>query len=390
MSERESPSSSQSVLSSVERRRVVHRAVEMFGRLRDQARERVEAFTDEQEVQEIRSEIKKRSDDKVNDDWQEKCKALYEQRPFSPLVSEVTRAYFADWDDVRIEGNPELKTHLRVALLEAEARNVEIYRQKADSLGFSVEEYKSLLQAKAEEMVLSSQFYTAVDPEILSRILRIDGRWKTQFETLRSGGKMSPNRRAESELLMFGFNMTELDEVPSSIDAVPRKNLPTGVLAARSAYRPVYGYLSDHPHGYVSRSGSVSSYCVMRSYGKVHVRLRKESMLPRTTVTFHDSLSPSADWPPSPASKPHFASIDLRKVKAVFYRPEFRSGKNDWGEDYLEAQYHGQLRAQDIESVHISSLAYVNADEMAIVKRIVGGYNDAHTDHHIRLEEYSE
>lgn len=369
---------------------MIHRAVEMFGTLRDQAREKMDAFTADQEAQEMRSEIKKRFDEKENTDWQEKCKSLYEQRPFSTNVSEVTRQYFSDWESVRIEGNPELKQHLRVALLEAEVRNEEIYRQKAENLGFSVEEYKSLLQAKAEDMVRSSKFYTAVDPEILSRILRLDGRWKTQFETLRSGGKMSPHSRAESELLMFGFNIAELDFVPSAIDNLPRKHLPTGVLTARAAYRPVYGYLSDHPHGYVSRSGTVQSYCVMRSYGKVHVRLRKEALLHRTTVTFHDSLSPSADWPPSPASKPHFASIDLRKVKGVFFRPEFRSGKNDWGEDYLEAQYHGQLRAEDVESVHISSWAYMNSDEMAIVKRMVGGYNDAHAGHQIRLEEYSE
>lgn len=390
MPERERPLQNRISPASSERAVIVRKAVEMMSRLREEARQRADILLGALEAEEISSLPLKKTVEEEKRDLHEKSRQLYESQNHPTFASEVSRVYFAQWDAVELQGNSELKPHLRVALLEAEQNNDLIYRQKAEQLGLTPAEYKDLLQRKVEEMVAGSHFFTAVDPEVLSRILRLDGRWKTQFETTRSGGTLSPHRRAGAELLMFGFNIAELDRVPGSIDEISVRTLPSSVFTVDQDYRPVYGYMSDHEHGFVSRSGTVQTPCVMRPYGKVHVRLRRESVLPRATVTFHDSLTPSAEWPPSPAAKPHFASVDLRWVAPYFFSPEFRSGKNDWGADYLEVQYHGQLRAEDIESVHVSPTAFLTADEIADVKKIVGGYNDDHLDQQIQLMEYTE
>lgn len=129
-----------------------------------------------------------------------------------------------------------------------------------------------------------------------------DGRFKTQFETGKSGGAFAPSFRAQQEGILFGY----------------RKDLDP-------LQRPIYGYFKTN-------EGSDSA----AMYGDVQFVL-KAGVRDKTTVTFADSLGASVS--PSPANDVHPMS----------FNNWFGQGFN--GYPYIEAQFHGGLTMDDVERI---------------------------------------
>ena len=367
---------------------MIQKAVEMYGKLRQEVQKKIEDVVESVEDVNIVHELLEKPPESNVSLEAKPLHPLYDGEGVYDFDSETTRKYFEDWDQLRIDGNPEIKNHIQLTILRAESQNEAIYARVAGTLEISPDELKKQVQEKVEQMVSTSDFFVALNAEVLSRVIRENGRWKTQFETGQSGGSLAPHRRASAELQMFGFNISELREKPATLETISTKNLPNSVYSVDRDRRPVYGYLSDDENGVVNRQGQIPPPSTVRVYGKIQVKIRKDIALEKATVTFHDSLSPGFDWPPSPASKPHFTSVDMRTISPHFVDPETRSSKTDWGSDYVEAQFHGQLRLEDIESVHLSEKNFLNRDEIAVVKRIVGAYNEQKQEHKIQIVEF--
>ena len=164
-----------------------------------------------------------------------------------------------------------------------------------------------------------SDLYIRVKATTIESVLN-DGRFKSQFETKTSQGFLdteSPSHgiRGELEERLFGYK--------SNTDA---KN------------RPVYGYLSD---------GDGLDESVWQ-YGDVAVKLKKDQVRKRTTLTHKDSLSDARD---SRVAR-LFDDADERMVKIEdfgFLRAQ-KTAELDFL-DYFEAQYHGGITLDDIEHV---------------------------------------
>lgn len=169
--------------------------------------------------------------------------------------SVVTNNYFEGWDeDVELEGNPEIKEQIRQNITKAEKTNQERYEHAAADLGISVEEFKARLQAKIEDMVERANFFRATQLSVLEKIMNVDGRWKSQFETGTSQGTLDPRFRAASEIRMFGFNRISGSEMPT---ATYGARIPKEVLQNNKERRPVYGYFSDEEHGAINSYGKI-------------------------------------------------------------------------------------------------------------------------------------
>lgn len=149
--------------------------------------------------------------------------------------------------------------------------------------------------------------------ESFQRILD-EGRFKSQFETGKSGGMLSPKHRATAEYNMFGF--------ANDVDA--SKEL-----------RPIYGYARD------ADELASSGYSAAEGYGDVLFDF-KESVRQRTTVVWTDSLGATAK--PSPVARPRWWSWDVEYSGIP-------RGTNAWGTPYRELQFHGGLRIEDVHRI---------------------------------------
>lgn len=164
--------------------------------------------------------------------------------------------------------------------------------------------------------------------EALRQIL-LSGRVQSQFETQHSGGAFNPVLRASLETELFGY--------PFNLDPVKR---------------PVYGYLTPGDHEPQAVEG----------YGRLALRLRPE-ILSRTTVSIADTLD-RAVLPAAYTCIPITSCIPnqsgwvythlLRMIHATHIAEvEFH---------YVEAQFHGGVRLQDVECIVAWSLADVPAE----------------------------
>ena len=303
--------------------------------------------------------------------------------------SAVTRAYFEDgWDDLEIEGNPELKEQIKQNIIEAEKQSERAYTRCANELQISIDVFKEKLQAKVEKMVEQSEFFVATPVSVLKTIIQEDGRWKSQFESLSSKGCLDPAYRAAAEMRMFGFNKIPDSEIQfneSILSGIRNQE----VVENNKERRPICGYISDQENGVVY--GSLSSYLNMvESYGDAFVKIKKGRALSKATVTFQDSLGSYKVAPPSCAAKPHFTSIDCQRVvgKSVAALTDLnktRTGLGDWGGGFVEAQYHGGLTLDDIESINIAAEGDLDFEEVAEIERVIMEYNTQHTESPISL-----
>jgi hypothetical protein len=158
-----------------------------------------------------------------------------------------------------------------------------------------------------------------VTPSSLNQILD-DGRFKTQFETKRSGGGYLPTKRAATEAMMFGL--------PDNAD--PK-------------LRPIYGYLAVEGVAPVRRDGDL-----LNTYGDVQVIL-KDSVRTRTTASVGDTLDRQVL--PSPVDDPSWESFNGIAHAAS----SDRSLKMDYARQrailYVEAHVHGGVGVDDVEEV---------------------------------------
>ncbi len=284
----------------------------------------------------------------------------------------ATYNYFENWDDLEIEGNAELKETIRQNILAAEKRHARAYERAAADLGISVEDFKTILQAKVEEMVGQSDFFRATHFNVFERILNVDGRWKSQFETHTSQGTLNPEYRARAENAMFGF----LDDLEKDKE-----------------HRPIYGYFSDETHGAINGVGKIPPPTNVNWYGAINFKIKKSNALKKATITFHDSLGPQNHWPPTPAIKPHFTSLDIESYYFDYKKLVDPEGKNlvrssVWAYDYTEAQFHNQLTMEDIESIHISVNNSLTPEQIQEIRRIFNEYKKQHPESKIELIEF--
>lgn len=164
-----------------------------------------------------------------------------------------------------------------------------------------------------------------------------DRRFKSQFETNRSGGLFAPEFRAEAEAHLFGDG------------------------AFASVYnRPIYGYLSNP--GLVNDDKFWTE-----QYGGVAFEL-KASTRSNTTFTGGDSLDAVEHHPqvwrtPAPINAPEFsafsqyAAIDrIVKGEAVPSAPtNLQNITSTFLLNFLEIQVHGGVHVSDIERIHVDS-----------------------------------
>lgn len=154
-----------------------------------------------------------------------------------------------------------------------------------------------------------------------------DGRFKTQFETGKSGGLVDTGQRAKREAAWFGL----------APDADPKK-------------RPVYGYVAV---GGIHAAGDADSDALSQ-YGQVQVVL-KDEVRTRTTAMFGDSLDHKASGLPTPIDDPSWLSYTPARTSLMAYgldtptrdvdSPEWRAGQ------YAEATIHGGVTLADVDRV---------------------------------------
>lgn len=226
---------------------------------------------------------------------------------------------------------------------------------------------------KLEVSRLDLDFFRATNMDVIENVMLKDNRWKSQFETGTSNGCLGPSYRASAENSFFGFvNDSEKNKEK----------------------RPIYGYFTEGEHGEINNYGRIPPPTNVVQYGRVNFKIKKDIALRKATVTFHDSLNEShgGGFMPTPASKVHFTSLRVKPYSGMngrFYLKDFKEARTtNWNESYTEAQFHGQLTMEDIESIHISTENGLSDDEMDHVRAIFRKYKKQHPESNIQLIEY--
>ena len=227
-------------------------------------------------------------------------------------------------------------------------------RQDAVLLGNEYAEEANQLEkglAYAREQVTSAMKngdVTIAMAEYVLDSMLVGGRYKNQFETRTSGGKLDVGVRKVGEGLATGT--------------------PAGT---KLADRPIYGYLTDNEtvHTYESKrdavkalegewsdkhtldrtldwqsTTSVNNYRIDQ-YGDIRVIL-KADVRGRTTVTIGDSLRTGVMADAMSNPKPNLTNMGLYKAGAVLHM----NGNSTAG--YLEAQIHGGVKVSDISRIY--------------------------------------
>jgi len=265
-------------------------------------------------------------------------------------ISEVTRAYFLDWDRLRIPGavgNIEDTIRQNILNMERKGKAQDYVLRYAESHGLSVEHYLTAVQKHLESLLSQASYFKNCFPSVLEDVLNGSGRFKSQFETNGSGGFFSPIDHSHAEEQLFGF--------PDD----PDKN---------KTKRPIYGYLSDSSSGEVRPRGRLSN--VLEQYGNITIKL-KTNVSKKTTFTMEDSFDFRDELRPTPVSKPHFTSVPWGMGDPL----TMESISTPHGL-YVEAQYHGGLTFEDIESIHVHK-ERITQEEYSRIQEIMTEYHNS-------------
>lgn len=202
----------------------------------------------------------------------------------------------------------------------------------AEEHGMNEEDYRRARDEKMKQLVDKAMPTIRVYPNVL-RMIVLSGRFKTQFETGTSGGLFSPERRLMVEKRAFG--------VPEDADVKDR---------------PVYGYL-DNERG----DSTLGEW-----YGEIKVRLKKNNIIHRSTITYKDSLEvgsagvpmwkPTGDIVPTDLLKPGLTDITDSDIH---------------GGSYVEMQVHGGVTLDDIERIDAPLFAVDNVHVMEAIDRLI-------------------
>lgn len=187
---------------------------------------------------------------------------------------------------------------------------------------------------------------------VLSSVLT-DGRFKTQFETISSGGSYNPTKRLQASQHLFGHD---------------------GNIEAKDFEK--YGYLG-------SKDIIKDDIPNLVNYGGTKITFKKDNMMDRTTFTVGDSLR-DADGdgtkyrfimgskvtdPDSIVAISRYNSIDdYLKLTKLGIDEYGITNADKIGSDvrsYFELQYHGDLTLNDVESITTkkSILEDIKSDE---------------------------
>lgn len=242
-------------------------------------------------------------------------KPVKEEKPAKGKEPRVIKIPPLDsWNTVLIE---KAKTPLYLPSKENKDKVIKYVKnsiQRAEGdIGASGEEAVKIIRDKFKKMLAGKPVSMRVQSGVLDEVLRGDGRFKTQFETGRSRGYLSPETRSDAENKGLGF--------PSGVENNKR-------------LRPIYGYIAG--------VGSEAS-----SYGEIEL-IFKKSVRNRTTVTCGDSLGgfQSHDVAGTPLIKPDIEGIDGSAYDVV--RGKLRH-------EYMEAQIHGGAKISEVETVKFHS-----------------------------------
>lgn len=220
------------------------------------------------------------------------------------------------------DANPESKEAIVKQVKAIEKRRESQYIREAERRGISVEELKFKLQEHVEKLAAKAELFRATDLDVLDLVLK--DRFKSQFETGTSHGSLTPTGRAQAEFAYFGFPNDKGHD---------KEN------------RPIYGYCSDNENGVQNYNGSHPPRNAAAHYGEVTVKL-KGSVKNRATFCFADSLGVTDSYACTPLVSPHFTSLPVSGLEVESLSKFSRS--------YVEVQYHKQLKASDIASIHLS------------------------------------
>jgi len=211
------------------------------------------------------------------------------------------------------------------------------YAKRAEALDMDIEDYLEELSNHVTKLVADTEIWMRRRPQTLWSILR-DGRFKSQFETHRSGGTYDLPARRDTEEAFFGY---------------PEK------LAHER--RPVYGYLTSEPFG---RFG-LTSEDEVGFYGKVAIRFKKWQVARKVTFTLEDSLSEGSmkeglSLVPVPLLAPSYHALSLRRSYYTDYLHEWVTLHDV--DPYAEIQLHEGLYIDDIAEVVFFDRYGVDAD----------------------------
>lgn len=165
-------------------------------------------------------------------------------------------------------------------------------------------------------------------------ILR-EGRFKSQFETGRSGGSLSPSSRGAAEHRMFGYPAPKgaIRDPNTGMTVKPADTHAEWNAVFPGEKRPVYGYIKD----------PATDVDGAEWYGDVRFVMKNE-VRARSTFTNGDSLGEAF-------SPFHFDDDNLEWVTTSGYGSalgdKWKLGTNG----YTEVQYHGGLHMSDVAEV---------------------------------------
>jgi ribosomal protein L22 len=190
-------------------------------------------------------------------------------------------------------------------------------KKLADKAGVSMERYIKDVNKRIVSIVSKGEVQIRQSSSALDQILA-DGRFKTLFETGRSGGFAAPRARADFEKKVMGVSRN-----------------------TRPGRRTIYAYLAPLPF-----TDSVENY------GDVTIRL-KSSVHRRSTFTFGDSLVETESgkehaFSPQPLRRPTYKAVDFLNIDPTLPGNYGKLGKFC---SYIEVQIPNGLTVKDIHSV---------------------------------------
>ncbi|MDO4179186.1 MAG: DUF3626 domain-containing protein [Phascolarctobacterium sp.] len=233
------------------------------------------------------------------------------------------------------------------SLIRYEDQRDRVSKLTYDAMGFTGEE-RQQFEKDLKRIFANSAYGMSISTESLHKVLNSE--FKSQYETHTSGGaegKYALEKRAKIFGRLLGSGKTDVDDFPKKT-------------------REKYGAII---------SKDINDDRGARWYGECLVRFKKEHLAGRVTYTFGDSLGCPMDYSirdraAGDADSPSIAGLienpdwaaskkvwltEVSKCKDVADLYEKFMADYDWDLAYIEAQYHGHVGAEDIESVTIRS-----------------------------------
>ena len=194
-------------------------------------------------------------------------------------------------------------------MARAVSENDKMIGTLSKAAGVSPVEFEKTVISTVENVVANVSPSIRSDSDSAISILK-DGRFKSQFESNKSGGGFSTKLRRDAEEWGIG--------VPRNISVEKR---------------PIYGYFKTQEHG-------------AGAYGNVEFVL-KDTVRERTTITVGDSLSGFADK--------STVGVPLNSITKASFADNYAVGElyktGRISEGYIEAQIHGGVTIDDVFEV---------------------------------------